>query len=102
MANQNFRTGDVTAQTVVYGNHNHVSAGSPSTGPGPHRRPVFGIATALPEEFAAVRALLDDPGKPVTVDGDRALYVLGTLPSRDDARPHEVVLTLLGDTGNTA
>lgn len=104
MGNQTFRTGDITAQSVFFGNrnHHHVAARGSSTEPGPQAVPVFGIATALPEEFAAVRALLDDPGEPVTVDGDRALYVLGTVPSRDDNRPHEVVLTLLGDTGNAA
>src|SRR2546423_1944893 len=100
--------GDVTADKMVVGhdNHNVFYSGQASPAPGwtdPSREnPVFGIVTALPVEFAAVRAVLDDPRGPQTVTGDRALYVLGTLPSRDDERPHPVVLTLLGDTGNSA
>lgn|ERR1022692_2414345 len=64
-------------------------------------RPVFGIVTALPAEFAAMRSLIDDPRR-VTVDGDRADYVLGTVPSLTAGQPHQVVLTLLGDMGNDA
>jgi len=63
--------------------------------------PEFGIVTALPEEFAAMRELIDDP-EPVTVAGDVNDYVAGTVPSPDRDRPHGVVLTLLGETGNDA
>jgi nucleoside phosphorylase len=92
---------------VVMGNRNKlqgpVSSAVHDTGPsGSAPEPVFGIVTALPEEFAAVRVLLDDAGPPRTIAGDRALYVLGTMPSRDESHPHRVVLTLLGDTGNSA
>jgi nucleoside phosphorylase len=63
--------------------------------------PTYGIVTALSEEFAAMEALVEN-GRRVVVEGDRATYVVGTLPSFDDDRPHEVVLTLLGDTGTDA
>ena len=39
----------------------------------------FGIVTALPEEFAAVRSFVDEPRR-VNVDGDRGDYVIGTMP----------------------
>jgi nucleoside phosphorylase len=63
--------------------------------------PSFGIVTALPEEFVAMRELIDDP-RQRNIAGDRADYVLGTIPSRNPARPHPVVLTLLAETGNDA
>jgi nucleoside phosphorylase len=62
-------------------------------------RPTFGVVTALPEEFAAVHMLLDEPTRQL-VDGDRADYVIGTMPSLVPGWPHVVVLTLLGDTAN--
>lgn len=61
--------------------------------------PTFGIVTALPEEFAAMRALMDDTNR-LSVAGDRADYVVGSLPSLDADHPHQIVLTLLGETGN--
>lgn len=79
-------------------------------GPGEHAatqaefddvRPTFGIVTALPEEFAAMRSFIENP-KRTNIDGDRADYVRGTLPSCDQDGPHPVVLTMLGDTGNDA
>jgi hypothetical protein len=42
----------------------------------------FGIVTALPEEFAAMRAMIDNAGRWHDAD-DRADYVLGTVPSLD-------------------
>ena len=63
--------------------------------------PVFGILTALPEELAAVRSFIDAPQR-ASVEGDRADYVVGTMPSADSGRPHVVALTLLGETGNDA
>jgi nucleoside phosphorylase len=104
MAEQSYNVhGPVTGGAVVFGNGNVVQGTLAQPGPaGPMRGPVIGIVTALPEEFAAVRTLLDDERGPDTKDGDPALYLLATLPSRDGDRPHEVVLTLLGDTGNAA
>jgi nucleoside phosphorylase len=94
--------GPVSGGNVVFGNGNHLSLPAASADDVARAQPVFGIVTALPEEFAAASVLLDDARSPSTVGGDRAQYVLGTMPSRDERRPHEVVLTLLGETGNTA
>lgn len=58
--------------------------------------PAIGLITALPEEYAAMAALLDDATEP-TVTGDDAPYRLGTLPSFG-GQPHPAVLTLLGTT----
>ena len=63
--------------------------------------PVFGILTALPEEFAAMRSFIDDPRR-ANVEGDRADYLIGTMPSADPCRAHTVALTILGETGNDA
>jgi nucleoside phosphorylase len=63
--------------------------------------PTIGLVTALPEEFTAMRALVDG-GVRLTVDHDRAAYLLGTVPSPRPDRPHPIVLTLLGETGNNA
>jgi nucleoside phosphorylase len=61
--------------------------------------PTFGIVTALPEEFAAMRAVIDGACRRYDA-ADRADYLLGTVPSIDQAMPHQVVLTMLGETGN--
>lgn len=63
--------------------------------------PTFGIITALPEEFVAARAMLDDPRRR-QVRGDRANYVIGTMPSAAPDQPHTVVVTMLGETANSA
>ncbi|HXL96022.1 MAG TPA: hypothetical protein VN969_44495 [Streptosporangiaceae bacterium] len=63
--------------------------------------PTFGLVTALPEEFYAMRALLEDPVH-TRVPGDRADYVLGTLPSLGALLPHTVILTLTADVGTHA
>ncbi|MDQ7904917.1 BN6_48550 family protein [Phytohabitans sp. ZYX-F-186] len=62
------------------------------------RRPVIGLVTALPEEFAAMASLVDG-GQERSVAGDPAEYVCGTIPSARPGRPHAVVLTLLTETG---
>jgi nucleoside phosphorylase len=63
--------------------------------------PALGILAALPEEFAALRSFIDAPRR-ASVEGDRADYVLGTMPSADSGRAHVVALTLLGEPGNDA
>ena len=63
--------------------------------------PIFGIITALPEEFAAMRSFTDDPQR-ANVEGDRADYIVGTMPSADRGRAHTVALTILSETGNDA
>jgi len=57
--------------------------------------------TAIPEEFVAMRALLDDCAENY-VPHDPAVYVLGTLPSREGDYRHGVALTLLGATATNA
>jgi len=63
--------------------------------------PTIGIVTAIPEEYAAMCALL---GQPVERDipGDPATYVLASVPSKSAARNHRVALTLLGATATDA
>jgi nucleoside phosphorylase len=68
---------------------------------GPGTRPTIGLVTVLPEEFAAMDLLLDDAADG-PVARDRAVYRRGRLPSADPARPHEVVLTMLTETGTDA
>jgi nucleoside phosphorylase len=63
--------------------------------------PTVGLITAMPEEFVAMRALLDGPTEHIA-SGDVSHYVLGTVPSRDDTRRHGTVLTLLAATANNA
>src|SRR5215472_13333849 len=63
--------------------------------------PFFGILTVLPEEFAAMRSFIDN-SRPASADGDRADYLTGTMPSSDRGRAHQVVLTMLTETGNDA
>jgi nucleoside phosphorylase len=55
----------------------------------------------MPEEFHAMRMLLEHP-EDISVPQDPAWYVRGLLPSRNPARPHQVVLTQTGDTGMNA
>jgi nucleoside phosphorylase len=63
------------------------------------RRPTFGIVTAIPEEYAAVRVALDNPVE-YTFDRDRSRYLLGTLPSVGGGPAHPVVVTLMLQAGN--
>jgi nucleoside phosphorylase len=72
--------------------------GSAGSAPRPDRTASIGIVTAMPEEFIAMRALIDKP-EPVWIRGDPADYVVGTVPSAEPCHPHTVVLTLLADTG---
>ncbi|MBA8927767.1 nucleoside phosphorylase [Kutzneria viridogrisea] len=67
----------------------------------PQWQPTVGLLTATPEEFAAMRAFLDSVVE-LRVAEDPATYVLGALPSWDCGRRHNVVLTLLGSTANSA
>ncbi|HEV2781026.1 MAG TPA: hypothetical protein VGX25_16710 [Actinophytocola sp.] len=57
--------------------------------------------TAIPEEFVAMRSLLDGYAESY-VAHDPAVYVLGTLPSRDEGESHGVALTLLAATATNA
>lgn len=55
----------------------------------------------MPEEFAAARSFIDGARR-ADIDGDRADYVIGTMPGAGRGQAHQVALTLLGDTGNAA
>ncbi len=63
---------------------------------------MIGIITALPKEFAAVKALLEN-GKKHSVPGKGAgrRYWLGEIPTESGDK-HEVVLALLPDMGHTS
>lgn len=65
------------------------------------RAPTFGLVTAMPEEFQAMRALLDESAQ-ARAYGDRADYIIGSVPSLDARQPHQVVLTLTADKGTHA
>jgi nucleoside phosphorylase len=58
------------------------------------------VVTALPEEWVAVRALLDGEGRPVPA-GDRGRYVVGRLPSLVAGVPHTVVAAIAGEGGSS-
>ncbi|GAB3449850.1 5'-methylthioadenosine/S-adenosylhomocysteine nucleosidase family protein [Actinophytocola sediminis] len=66
-----------------------------------HACPTIGLVTAIPEEFAAMRALLDAPTEHY-VARDPATYVLGSVPSREAGQRHHAALTLLGETATDA
>jgi nucleoside phosphorylase len=100
---QNWNSGSIDAEAVTFGNTTNY--GSAPAIPEPARRgpsPMFGIISALTEEFVAFREVLDDASDPQAIGDDRADYVFGTIPSRDPVRPHSVALTMLGATGNDA
>jgi nucleoside phosphorylase len=63
--------------------------------------PTIGIVTAIPEEYAAMCALVDRPVER-DVPGDPAAYVIASVPSKSEARNHRVALTLLGATATDA
>ena len=64
-------------------------------------QPRLAICTALPKELAACQLILDDPAQvnPASAD-DGNPYWWGTLPSRADGLPHQVLLTSLAKMGN--
>jgi nucleoside phosphorylase/NTP pyrophosphatase (non-canonical NTP hydrolase) len=61
----------------------------------------IGIVTALPKEFAAMRAMLDEESV-APVAGDPNDYVIGTIPVADGSGVHLVVVTMLKETGNNS
>jgi nucleoside phosphorylase len=90
--------------TYLVNERQRAAHGSARRGPGsggPPTTPTFGLVTALPEELAAMRLLVNDSVEH-SVAGDRVSYVSGTMPSADPDTPHTVVLGLLVDTANDA
>jgi nucleoside phosphorylase len=67
----------------------------------PVAQPTVGLITALPEEFTAMRCLVEDPAD-VYVSADPARYTIGTLPGLDTQPRHLVALTMLGATATNA
>ncbi|MER7481022.1 hypothetical protein ABTX60_25850 [Streptomyces sp. NPDC126510] len=64
-------------------------------------KPSFGIVTALPHEFAAMKVMLDDVKPPLRqMKGDPNIYVRGNITAKDRKGSTPVVLTLLHGTGN--
>ncbi|HEX4722415.1 MAG TPA: hypothetical protein VH333_07865 [Pseudonocardiaceae bacterium] len=64
-------------------------------------QPTFGLVTALPVEYTAIRTLLTDTAD-MYVAPDLARYTVGSLPSVQGQPDHTVALTLLGATGTDA
>jgi nucleoside phosphorylase/phosphoglycolate phosphatase-like HAD superfamily hydrolase len=62
--------------------------------------PTIGVVTALPEEFAAFRALLDDPAE-LPEGGTRLRLTRGRIENKW-GDPHQVVLPLVGMGNNMA
>jgi nucleoside phosphorylase len=58
----------------------------------------FGIVTALPIEYAAIRLLLDRQ-QSMTLPRDPSHYLLGELPSTRSGRPHTVAVMVLPQDG---
>lgn len=73
----------------------------PPESDGANARPTIGLVTAIPEEFAAMRALLETPAEH-HVAQDPATYVLGSAQSRETGHSHHAALTLLGETATGA
>ncbi len=61
----------------------------------------FGVVTALAKEFAAVKAVLDEP-RNLEIDGDPNDYIKGTIPASDGSGATHVVVTLLKKMGNNS
>lgn len=61
----------------------------------------IGIVTALPKEYAAVKAMLDET-KDYIVPGDPNIYVIGTIPALPGNKKHLIVATLLVKMGNNS
>lgn len=65
------------------------------------RNPTIALMTALPEEFHAMRVFLGDVAYR-KIPGDRADYLVGTLPSCMPDQPHLVALAMTGAMGGYA
>jgi len=61
----------------------------------------FGVVTALPKEFAAMRSMFEEDYEH-SVAGDPNDYVIGTIPAKDLSGNHLIALTLLKGTGNNS
>jgi nucleoside phosphorylase len=91
-----------TIGAVGPGSTGTVNVGAPAARSEESAGATVGIVSALPAEHVPMERLLLRASAPRWVPDDRAAYRLGELPSTDPARPHRVVLTLTGETGNNA
>ncbi|MFI8083793.1 hypothetical protein ACIF6L_23680 [Kitasatospora sp. NPDC086009] len=62
--------------------------------------PKFGIITALPREFAAVKSMLDGPRRVDPPSGDHNIYEIGAIPSLSGNCTHLAAVTLQTQPGN--
>ncbi|MFE7656907.1 tetratricopeptide repeat protein [Streptomyces bottropensis] len=62
----------------------------------------FGVITALPEEFAAMEAMLEDVQSVPPIGLDKSDYVEGSVPAVDGTGQHSVVVTLLKKPANNS
>lgn len=61
----------------------------------------FAVVTALPKEFAAMLAMLDDM-RPITVSGDPNDYAFGKIAAIDGSGNHHVVVALQKKPANNS
>ncbi|HEY5710127.1 MAG TPA: hypothetical protein VIS51_12135 [Solirubrobacterales bacterium] len=84
-----------SAKSVAAGTHKVPAMG--------HLDVQVGIVTALSEEYAAMRRMLEGPVKTLKIAGDPNSYLLGSIPALRDGEEvgcHQVVLTQLRKAGN--
>lgn len=62
-------------------------------------KPTIGIVTAIPVEYAAMSALVDNGAREFP-DDDHSTYLSGTMPSAQAGNAHAVVVTMLTRAGN--
>ncbi|WNO65671.1 hypothetical protein RPQ02_18615 [Streptomyces sp. AM2-3-1] len=84
--------------------NNHTEEGRPlegNTGPLTSATgPRFGVVTALPKEFAAMKCMFDSSRRVPRIDDDDNVYVVGEIAALHGNRPHSVVLAMQPDDGN--
>ncbi|MCX5247832.1 5'-methylthioadenosine/S-adenosylhomocysteine nucleosidase [Streptomyces sp. NBC_00201] len=79
-----------------------VTTESPSDGSisVPNSGPLFGIVTALPQEFQAMKVMLDSPSRIRPIQGDPNIYHIGKIESISTKGAHSIVLAQLTGPGN--
>ena len=64
---------------------------------------MFGVITALPKEYAAVRVMLEDAKDvQIQVSGTTKRFTTGTITSKHDGGKHEIALAVLPLMGTNA
>lgn len=62
----------------------------------------LGIITALPKEFAAMKAMFQESRQYPQIADDPNIYEIGIIPTTDGSGSHIVVLTMLKEMGNNS